>query len=214
MSGFRLRTLIWGAVIAISLSPSAFCQEQQGFTANIGAGYTSITGRLANDLTNGWNIGGSAGYNFNQHIGLVGTFMFDGMGITNTALSRLNMPNGNARIYTLTADPKFSFPLGRGSFYLLAGGGWLRRTVEFTQPVVATTFVFDPWWGYFGPALVPANQVLGSVTNNAGVWDVGGGFNIPLPNTRFKFYVEARYYDGFTSVTNTRIVPLSFGIRW
>ncbi|MGH9583014.1 MAG: hypothetical protein ACRD4O_08780, partial [Bryobacteraceae bacterium] len=80
------------------------------------------------------------------------------------------------RVYTLTVDPKLSFPIGRGSFYLLAGGGWLRRTVQFTKPVLATTYIFGPWWGYFGPALVPASQVLGSVSDNAGVWEVGSTF--------------------------------------
>jgi len=95
----------------------------------------------------------------------------------------------------------------------LAGGGWIRRTVEFTQPTVAQTVVFDPWWGYFGPALIPANQVLGSYSLNAGVWDVGGGFNIPLPRARFRLYVEARYYNGITN-THTELVPLTVGLRW
>ncbi|MCU1292783.1 MAG: hypothetical protein JWP08_1633 [Bryobacterales bacterium] len=40
----------------------------------------------------------------------------------------------------------------------------MRRTVTFTQPVLASTFVFDPWWGYYGPALVPASQNVGSVS--------------------------------------------------
>ena len=38
-----------------------------------------------------------------------------------------------------------------------------------------------PGWGYFGPALIPVNQILGSVTSNSGAFDVGGGLNIPLP---------------------------------
>jgi hypothetical protein len=207
-----------GAVIAFSLPACAqssfYAPEFHHFTANAGAGYTSVAGRQANDLTNGWNFQAAAGFNFNQYFGVLGTFMFNGLGVTNSALSAVNVPGGNARVYTLTVDPKLTFPIGRGSFYLLAGGGWLRRTVQFTQPVLATTFVFDPWWGYFGPAVVPASQVLGSVSDNAGVWDVGGGFNIPLPRTRAKFYVEARYIDGLTADTHTQIVPLTFGFRW
>jgi hypothetical protein len=64
------------------------------------------------------------------------------------------------------------------SAYVLAGGGYLRRTVEFTQPTLAQTIVFDPWWGYFGPGLVPVQQILGSFTSNSSVFDVGGGVNI------------------------------------
>lgn len=71
--------------------------------------------------------------------------------------------------------------------------------------------MFDPWWGYFGPALVPANQILGTVSEDAGVWDVGGGFNIRLPRTGVKLYIEARYFDGLTSNTHTTLVPLTFG---
>lgn len=112
-------------------------------------------------------------------------------------------------------DPKITFPIGdRASFYLLAGGGWLRRTVEFTKPTLAPTIIVDPWWGYIGPVLVPANQVLGSVTQDAGVWDVGGGFNFSLPRTNMKLYVESRYYEGLTDNTHTTLVPITVGLRW
>jgi hypothetical protein len=68
--------------------------------------------------------------------------------------------------------------------------------------------------GLFGPALIPTNQILGSVSEDVGVWDIGGGMNFPLPRTRAKLYLEARYYDGLTSNTHTTFVPITFGIRW
>jgi hypothetical protein len=49
------------------------------------------------------------------------------------------------------------------------------------QPTLAQTLVFDPWWGYFGPALIGVNQILGAVTSYSGTFDVGGGLNILLP---------------------------------
>jgi hypothetical protein len=97
---------------------------------------------------------------------------------------------------------------------VLVGGGWLRRTVEFTQPTLAQTFVFDPWWGYFGPALVQVNQVLGSVTSDAGVFNVGAGINVPLPLPKLHIFIESRYIHGFTESTNTTIVPITVGLRW
>jgi hypothetical protein len=97
--------------------------------------------------------------------------------------------------------------------YLLGGGGYLRRTVEFTQPVLAQTVIFDPWWGYFGPALVPVNQVLGSVTSNAGALDVGGGINFPV-GSGMKIFLETRYVHGFTGHSGTSLVPIMFGVRW
>jgi hypothetical protein len=90
----------------------------------------------------------------------------------------------------------------------------MRRTVQFTQPTLATTIIFDPWWGYYGPGFVAANQVLGSVTRDAGVWDVGAGWNFGLPRTSLKMYLEARFYDGQTEATHTTIVPITLGIRW
>lgn len=64
-------------------------------------------------------------------------------------------------------------PLGRGfSTYALAGGGYLRRRAEFTQPTWARTFIFDPLWNYFGPALVPVDVVLGKTINNSGAFDL------------------------------------------
>src|ERR1700680_2271610 len=69
----------------------------------------------------------------------------------------------------------FRFRLGsRANAYVLLGGGYFRRIVQFTQLTLAQTVVFDPWWGYFGPALISANQVLGTFTSNSGAFDVGG----------------------------------------
>jgi hypothetical protein len=121
-------------------------------------------------------------YNFTCLFGITGNFMFNQLGITGAQLLRLNVPDGNARVYSFTLDPTLRLPLGQNwSLYVLAGGGCLRRTVQFTQPTAAATVVFDPWWRYFGPALVRVNQVLGSIASNAGAYDVGAGVNVLLP---------------------------------
>jgi hypothetical protein len=86
--------------------------------------------------------------------------------------------------------------------------------VEFTQPTRVGTIVYDPWFGYFGPALVSTNQVLGSITNDTGTWDVGAGMNFSLPRTSLHLYLEGRYFDGLTNGQHTTIVPITLGIRW
>jgi hypothetical protein len=199
----------------LALASRCVAQDENHFTVNVGGGLTTITGREAGKLDHGGNLQVGAGYYFNRFFGITGNFMFNQLGITGSELLRLNVPDGNGRVYSFTVDPTLRLPLGQNwSAYLLAGGGYLRRTVEFTQPTLAQTFVFDPWWGYFGPALVPVNQILGSVTSNAGAFNVGGGINIPLPVPRLHLFVESRYIHGFTDKSNTMIVPITVGIRW
>ncbi len=210
-----LSFLSLGVIAFFGLAQSSYAQaEFHHFTFNAGGGYTAVTGSISNRLDGGGNFQAGAGFNFNRYLGVGGTFMFHQLGLTGNALSTLNVPDGYSHAYSLTVEPKLTLPFRyTGGFYLLGGGGWMRRTVTFTQPTVAQTVVFDPWFGYFGPALVPASQVLGSYSQNAGTWDVGAGFNFPLPRTSMKFYAEARYFDGLTA-THTTLVPITVGLRW
>jgi hypothetical protein len=211
-----MRTMSVGMLLIFA--GRCFAQSEDDFhhfTIGAGGGFTAITGRDEGKLDHGGNFEVTGGVFFNRYFGITGNFMFNQLGITRSELNLLNQPDGNARVYSFTADPTLRLPLGhRWSAYLLAGGGYLRRTVQFTQPTLAQTFVFDPWWGYFGPGLVPVNQILGTVTSNSGAVDVGGGVNIPLPRTGFHLYVESRYFHGFTSNTNTQVVPVTVGFRW
>jgi opacity protein-like surface antigen len=192
-------------------------QEEVPFhrlTVGGGAGFTGIAGHDAGKLDHGGNVQVGGGYNFNRYFGVTGNFMFNWLGITRSALNTLNEPDGHARIYSVTVDPTFHLPIRRANAYVLAGGGFLRRTVEFTQPTLAQTLIFDPWWGYFGPALVPVNQILGTVTSNAGAFDVGAGIGFPLPKSQLHLFVELRYFHGFTDTTNTSVFPITVGIRY
>ena len=203
-------------VAFLGFAPAMFGQsEVHPFTFNVGGGFTAPTGRIANDIDYGGNVQAAAGLNFGRYLGVLGTFSFDAVGLTGSALSQVNAPNGYGHVFTFTVDPKITFPLGRGSFYVLGGGGWMRRTITFTQPALATTFIYAPWWGYIGPGYIQANQEIGSVSESAGTWDVGAGFNVPLPRgTQWKLYLEARYYDGLTTATHTTVVPVTLGLRW
>jgi len=208
-----------GVVLFFGLAGLACAQsEDHPVTVHAGGGITTITGFDAGRLDHGGNFQAGVGHFFNRYFGITGNFMFNDLGITRHELNLLNQPDGSARVYSLTADPTLRIPMGEGwSAYLLAGGGYLRRTVEFTRPTLAETIVFDPWWGYFGPALIPVHQILGSVISNSGAVNAGGGLNIPLPKAGPKgvhVYVEARYFHGFTSNSKTTIVPITFGVRW
>jgi hypothetical protein len=212
---FFQRSLLVVSLLGLAQLASAQDMPFHRFTASVGGGYTATTGDSSGRLDQGGNVQASAGFNFSRYFGISGTFTFNQLGLTRTALNNADQPDGNAKAYTFTADPTIRFPLFKGvNGYLLAGGGWLRRTVQFTQPAVAQAIVFDPWFGYFGPALIPVNQVLGTYTSDAGAVDVGGGLNIPLRSSGASVFVEARYMHGFTSQSATELVPITVGLRW
>lgn len=193
-----------------SLAVGQTDESLNGLTLSVGAGFTTATGASAGDLQHGGNFQLNSGYFFNQHFGITGDFMFSDIGISRAALNALNEPNGSARVYALTADATVRLPVGRGFvIYALAGGGYVRRTLHFHKPVVvglaSTHMPFMLMTGYTS---------AGSIVDNSGGFDVGGGLNMPSPFRTMKLFVEARYYKGFTANTYTTIVPVTIGIRW
>jgi hypothetical protein len=205
-------SLCIAGLLALAGPAAAQDEELHPVTISVSGGFTTVTGSDAGKLDHGGAFQAGIGHFFTGNFGITGNFMFHGLGITRNQLNTLGQPDGSARVYSFTIDPVVKFQLAHGwSAYATGGGGYLRRTIEFTQPTVAQTFVVDPWWGYLGPALIPVNQILGSITSNAGALDIGAGVNIPLPNTQIRFFVESRYLHGFTKTSGTSVVPILFG---
>ena len=117
---------------------------------------------------------------------------------------------------SVTIQPTARFnPGGRVGGYFTAGGGWYRRTIEFTEPTVQIITAFDPFYGAFYPAAVPANTVLGRQTQNKGGWNAGAGLEIRISSSdTARIFAEARYHYVYTRPVETTIVPVTFGFRW
>lgn len=179
-------------------------------TLSLGGGYTTPSGAVASDVDHGGDFEFSSGYFFNQHFGITGTFLFSDAGITQSALNALNEPDGTARVFAITGDPTLRLPLRRGiSVYALAGGGYVGRDLHFVKPVlIGFSTKHMPFM------LMPGYASAGSIINNSGGFDMGGGLNIPSPWRGAKLFVEARYFKGYTSNLNTTVVPVTIGIRW
>jgi hypothetical protein len=209
-------TMSLGAIgIMLMLVVVRASADQKNWTVDIGTGTSPTTGKISSRLTTGWNVDFRAGYEFNSGLGLVGDLMYSGLGVSHQVLQTLQVPNGDAHMWSLTAGPIWRFPVADNVHaYLLGGVGWYRRTVEFTQPTVGAIDVFDPWWGYIGPVLVPTNQVLGSVTKDALGANAGGGVSFSLGQSGAAVFAEVRYHFANTRPTVTTIVPVSFGVRW
>jgi len=199
-------------VAAFAFTSAAIAQESafHKWNFNMGGGFTAPAGTTADHFEGSGNISTGGGYNFNPMLGIVGEFQYSALGISSTTLNSLNVPDGNAHIWSLTANPIVRVPLGhRLGVYFIGGGGLYQRKLEFTSPTTET--VFNPIFGLIG---IPANQILGSVTSTAGGLNAGGGFTYALGESGAKLYVESRYNHAFTDGPGTSYVPVSIGIRW
>jgi opacity protein-like surface antigen len=197
------------------LARPSFAQGANKFTFNLGAGFTEPV-RNFGRLDTGFNINAGAGVNLDPHLGVIAEFGFNHMGLTQRALDLAGVPDGSARIYSVTLNPVIRLnPRGRFDAYVVGGGGYYRRTVEFTEPTISTITVFDPFYGVFYPAAVPANTVLGSFTQNKIGWNVGAGISVRVSQDgNAKIFAESRYHHIYTTPRETKILPVTFGLRW
>jgi hypothetical protein len=80
---------------------------------------------------------------------------------------------------------------------------------------VISVTAFDPFFGVFFPANIPANTVLGSFTQNKGGLNIGAGVSVRVRgDSNAKFYAESRYHYIFTTPVGTSLLPVTFGLRW
>ena len=209
----RLLSLCGAAVLL--LAGTCFAQEFNKFAFSAGGGFTEPVIHSDSRFDPGFNLGFGAGYKLTPRISLMGEFGFNHLGVSSRILDSVGAPNGTGRIYSLTLDPVLHLtPRGKLDAYLIGGGGYYRRTVEFTEPGIATITAFDPFFGFF-PANVATNVVLGTFTQNKGGLNIGGGISKRIRGeSNASFFVETRYHYLFTSPVRTTVLPVTFGFRW
>jgi opacity protein-like surface antigen len=191
-------------------------QNTNRFAFSAGGGFTTPVFKADGPLKIGLNANVGAGINANEHVGVMVEFGFNELGISERALSNLAMPDGSARMYSATLNPIVRFnPRGRMDFYLIGGGGYYRRTVEFTEPAIATVNVFDPFLGFIVPVNIVVDSVLDSFTQNKPGWNIGGGVTFQVAeDSNAKIFAEARYHQAMTDPETTTYLPVTFGFRW
>ncbi len=178
-----------------------------------GGGPSFTTNRLRAYTKHGYNLTAGGGLSFPGNFELLGQFMFHETGVQDRVLEQLQVPDGNARHYSVTGNVKYSFLPGPVKPYVIGGGGWYRRTVEFTEPATGVVTVYDPWWGWVGDVAVPTNRVLGSVSRDAGGVNVGGGLSFGFRGGT-RVFAEVRWHRAFHNPTNTTLVPITAGISF
>ncbi len=193
---------------------SALAQETPRFAFNVGGGFNQPLGSTGSRLDKGWNVAGGAGVNFNQYVGLTVDVGYNRFGINSNTLRKVGFPGGDLNVFSATLNEIVHLtPRGHADVYLIGGGGFYRRTQEFTQPGVAQFVEFNPYFGFY-QTLVPTTQVLSSYTTNKPGVDAGIGFSVGT-KWKGKLYAEARWNRIFAG--NNRYVdfiPVTFGYRF
>jgi hypothetical protein len=177
-----------------------------------GGGASLSSNRMNDYIKNGFHFAGGGGIRLSR-VELLGEFTYHELGVQDSAIQALQVPDANARVYSVTGNMKFPFTTGRVRPYAIVGGGWYRRTVEFTEPSIGAVTVFDPWWGFIGDVAVPTNVVLGSVSRDAGGLNAGGGVSFDL-GERTRLFAQIRWHRAFHNPTNTTLVPITVGLSF
>jgi opacity protein-like surface antigen len=214
VQGFGV-TLLVSILIIICAPRTVYAQAEHPVTVSFGAGVTPLVGRISNSLDNGWHITVGGGVNITRHFQAALEYGYNGYGVGQKLLSEAKVPEGNSHLWWLTANPKLRFkPIHTVDPYVVGGVGYYRRTMEFTTPATVSVFIFDPIFGTFFNVLVPAHKVLGDITDGGVGGSLGAGMDFKLGDSGLKFFTEARYHYADTGRVPTRMVPVTFGVRW
>ena len=131
--------VFWTALcltLPLATGPLA-AQNASKFAFNIGGGFTQPVVHTDDRAKTGFNIHGGAGYNFIPQFGISAEVGYNHLNLNDNVLTSVGVPGGNAHVFSVTLQPTVHFnPHGRFGFYLTGGGGYYRRTIDFTAPTV------------------------------------------------------------------------------
>ncbi len=190
-------------------------QDWKHVTFDVGGGVSPLAGDIHRRLNNGWNVRVGGGYNFTSRFSASLEYTYNGFGVSRNVLNEAQVPSGTAHLWSLTVDPKVRFMSDNiVSPYVVGGVGYYRRTVEFTNPTLVPVLVFDPFFGVFFKSFVQQDQILGRIRQSGVGGSLGAGVDVKLNGTGLKFFAEGRYHYADTGRIPTRMIPVTFGVRW
>ena len=193
-----------------------------------GGGFAIPTGSGKQFLNKGWNIKAGGGYKFNGRFSAMLDYDYVSMGVPTAILNQVNPQGGGAtHLWSLTINPMYNYKsIGRWGGYVVGGGGFYRKVVNFTQPFNDYCAYYDPYYGCI-PGVV--NQTVAHFSNNAGGVNFGTGFTYKFSDSgRAKLFIEGRYVwvDNQSSANNTastgyapanyrtEYIPITVGFRF
>jgi hypothetical protein len=178
-------------------------------------------------ITWGGNFTVGGGLHFSQRFSLLAEYQFIDDKLPGNLIAETGANGGNAHLWSLTFDPVVDLaPKRTNSVYVTGGGGFYRKVTNFTDPQQ------EQYCEYYYCGIETENVVVGHFSSNQGGWNVGGGFTHRVGGIsgdgQMKVFAELRYLDvdtpavtsnpnglGTTTVgAGTKLLPISFGVRW
>jgi opacity protein-like surface antigen len=186
---------------------------------DIGGGIGFPTSTISNYVNSGANFVVGGGVRMHSDLGFNGEFSWQDLAPKSSVIAATGAPGGNARQYSVTGNMLLHTPESHKlGGYGIGGIGWYHRSWDLTAPTLAIGTTCVPSYAFWGVVcsngLVSATQVLKSGSGNAFGWNVGGGVTYRLGESHLKVYAEARVHFAYYSGINTRVIPLTFGLRW
>ncbi|MGC2400399.1 MAG: hypothetical protein WA510_11470 [Acidobacteriaceae bacterium] len=185
-----------------------------------GAGLNVPAGNTGTWQSVGYAINVGGGWMFNDRIGVLAEYGFNGANIPQSTLSNIGEPNGHVHVWSLTLEPIVYYKTsGHIGGYVTGGGGFYRKVTTFTQPV----YVGDYCDYFYGCYPVYDNVTLSHFSSNQGGLNIGTGITFkPNSEGKVKIYAEARYVwvnspTSSPSSIGTGTVgmfPVTFGFRF
>jgi hypothetical protein len=196
-------------------------------TFEAGGGFNAPTSDSSPYITWGGNFTVGAGYRWKHNLSMNLEYQFIHSKLPGALIAETGASGGYATIWSFTLDPMYEVnPKSRVIFYGVGGGGFYRKVTNFTDPEPAE------YCTYFGCGIVTQTTVVGHFSSNQGGWSIGGGIQHRFAgwsgDGKTKVFAEARYLQvlspaaglspnglGMTTVgENTKIIPVTFGLRW
>jgi hypothetical protein len=193
--------------------------EASKFNLNIGGGFGLPQGQFSNIVNTGGTFQVGGGMNLGRMFGTNVEYMFQDLPPKSSIIALTGAPGGSARSNSVTLNFLVHSPEAHhAGFYAIAGGGWYHRSWQLTTPTLSIGSVCLPSYGFWGVVctngLVSSDATIASGSSNAGGWNAGAGITYRLKESHVKFYTEARYHAAYQNLVTTRILPVTFGLRW
>jgi hypothetical protein len=196
-------------------------------TYGFGGGFNAPTSESSPYITWGGNLTLAGGYRFDRMLSMLVEYQFMHDKLPGHVIAQTGATGGYATIWSFTLDPVVDlFPRSSHGLYATGGGGFYRKVTNFTDPVPVL------YCSYYYCGIGTANVVVGHFSSNQGGWSIGGGYVYRMGGMygegKMKLFAEARYLDvltpavttepnGLGSVTvaaNTKLIPVTLGVRW